>query len=123
MTAATPSAIGRRARRRGADGERDLARVLSAVLHVEAHRKATPYLPGIIAADVVGVEGLHVEAKRRERLCLPAALRQSTADAGPGEVAIVCHRANRCGWIVSAWLSDLPALARAVAGIAQRGPT
>ena len=46
---------GRRARRRGADGERDLARVLSAVLQVEARRKATPYLPGIIAADVVGV--------------------------------------------------------------------
>jgi hypothetical protein len=120
---ASAQIAGRRARRRGADGERDLARALSAVLHVEARRLATPYLPGIIAADVVGVEGLHVEAKRRERLCLPAALRQSAADAGPGEVGIVCHRANRCGWIASAWLADLPALARAVARIAQRGPT
>ena len=69
------------------------------------------------------MNGVHVESKRRERLSLPAALRQSAADAGSGEVGIVCHRPNRCAWIVSAWLADLPALARAVARIAQRGPT
>ena len=70
--------------------------------------------PGFIAPDVYGLPGLHIEAKRRDRVSLPAALRQSREDAGNGEVPVVMHRGNGCGWIVSAWLADLLALSAAV---------
>ncbi len=105
---------GRGAQRKGADGEAELARVLSAMFGVECRRGASPYLPGIIAPDVYGLPGLHVEVKRRERVALPSALRQAKRDAPAGAVAIVAHRGNRQPWIVAVELVDLPQLARAV---------
>lgn len=105
---------GRGVQRKGARAERELAEILSAMFHTECRRGASPYLPGIIAPDILGLPAVHIEVKRRERFSLPAALRQSQADARAGDVPVVCHRPNRCPWIVSCWLSDLPALAAAI---------
>lgn len=60
--------------------------------------------------DLVGLENIHIEVKRRENVNLSAALEQAEADAqkfGDG-LPCVFHRANRQGWRVtmplSAWL-------------------
>ncbi len=103
--------------RKGADAERELARVLSALFGCEVKRLASPYLPGIVAPDVYGLPGVHVEVKRRERVALPAALRQAKHDARE-RVAIVAHRGNGHPWLATVELSDLPALAAALAGCA-----
>ena len=108
---------GKSSQRKGAHAERELAQVLSGVLGREVRKGSSPYLPGIIAPDVLGVEGIHIEAKRREAFSIPAALRQSRDDCQRGEVAVVCHRPSRCPWMITAQLEDLPQLARAVVAI------
>jgi hypothetical protein len=103
--------------------ERELASLLSAMFRVECRKGSSPYLSGFEAADVLGLPGIHIEAKRRAVLSLPAAVRQSQQDACPGDVPIVCHRPNRCGWMVSLSLDDLPRLAAAVASLTDRHRT
>lgn len=60
--------------------------------------------------DLYGLDGIHIEIKRREAVNLSAALAQAEADAqkfGDGLPAVF-HRANRKPWTVSmpldAWL-------------------
>jgi hypothetical protein len=108
---------GRTAQRKGKRGEIELAAVLSAMFRCDCRRGASPYLPGMIAPDVIGLPGIHVEVKRRGLFSLPSALRQSQADALPDETPIVAHRPNRCPWIVSVALSDLPRLAAAITSL------
>ena len=64
--------------------------------------------------DVVGLDGVHVEAKRVERLNLPAAMAQSKADARPDEVPIVCHRSSRQPWLITLELADMPDFIEAI---------
>ncbi len=80
----------------------------------DCRRGASPYLPGLLAPDVIGLPGVHIEVKRRGLFSLPSAMRQSQADAAPGETPIVCHRGNGSPWLVTVELSDLPRLAAAV---------
>lgn len=47
------------------------------------------------AADLIGVPGLSVEAKRVERLAFPAALRQAVRNAADDEMPVVVNRRNR----------------------------
>ena len=112
---------GRSSQRKGAKAERELARELTAVLGVECRKGSSPYLPGLIAPDVLVPDGvpIHIEAKRRERFSIPAAMRQATEDAPTGHVPLVAHRPNRHPWMLTVRLSDLPRLARIVARIAQ----
>lgn len=105
---------GRQAQRKGASGERELAALLSAMFNADVRRGSSPYLPGIIAPDILGLPGVHIEVKRRGLFSLPSAMRQSQADAAPGETPIVCHRGNVARWLVTCELSDLPRLADAV---------
>ena len=58
--------------------------------------------------DVVGVDGIHVEVKRVERLNVPAAMEQAIRDAerfGDGRPALF-HRRNRGQWLVTMRLRD-----------------
>ncbi len=114
---------GRASQAKGSRAERELAQVLSSTLGCECRKGSSPYLPGLIAPDVLGLPGIHVEAKRRERFSIPAAMNQAAADARRGDVAIVAHRPNRHGWMVTVQLADLPRLARAVMAITQAGAT
>lgn len=52
-------------------------------------------------ADVIGLEGFHIEVKRTERLKLDEAMRQSTSDARRGEIPIVVHRKSNQQWLVT----------------------
>lgn len=57
-------------------------------------------------ADVVGMDGFHIECKRVEKLNLESAIDQSVRDARDGEIPIVCHRKNRKEWLVTIRLKD-----------------
>lgn len=108
---------GKSSQRKGAHAERELAQVLTETLGSEVRKGSSPYLPGLIAPDVYGVAGVHIEVKRRENFSIPAALKQSRNDCQMNEVATVCHRPNKCPWMITVQLEDLPRLARAVIDI------
>lgn len=52
-------------------------------------------------ADVVGLPGVHIEAKAVERLNLYDAMSQSKRDARQGEIPVVIHKKNRCNVLVT----------------------
>ncbi len=104
---------GRRSRSKGARGERQAARELSRVLGVPARRGQQ--FSGVEGKDVVvGLDGLHVEVKRCEKLSLYPAIEQARRDAGTGEVPLVLHRRNGKPWLVILELEDLKNLTRTI---------
>ena len=86
-------------RRKGADGERELAQVLKR-LGFET-RRGCQYSAANGDADVVGVEGLHIECKRVEKLNIDTAMQQSRRDARENEIPVVMHRKNHKTWLVT----------------------
>lgn len=91
-------------RQKGTGGERELA---------AAYREAgfdcarTPNSGGLhIKGDVVGVPGLHVEAKRTERLRLFEALKQAEREAPADAIPALHFRRNRDGWYVALRFED-----------------
>ena len=104
---------GRRSRSKGARGERQAARELSRVLGVPARRGQQ--FSGVEGKDVVvGLEGLHVEVKRTEKLSLYPAIEQARRDAAAEEVPLVLHRRNGKPWLVIVELEDLKKLTRTI---------
>lgn len=91
-------------RNKGADGERELAKILREYGY-DAHR-GQQYSGFQGDPDVVGLPGIHIECKRVERLNLDAAMEQSRRDARKGEVPVVIHRRNRKPWVVTMDLAD-----------------
>ena len=63
-------------------------------------------------ADVIGIDGLHIECKRTEQLRLWEALGQAQRDARAGEIPVVMHRANRRDWVAIMTLDDFAELYR-----------
>lgn len=57
-------------------------------------------------ADVVGLEGIHIEVKRVERLNVSQAIRQAIRDKADDEIPIVAHRKNREEWKVTMLADD-----------------
>ena len=57
-------------------------------------------------ADVVGLPGLHIEAKAVERLNLYDAMAQSKRDARSEEIPVVMHKKNNCKILVTLELAD-----------------
>ena len=49
-------------------------------------------------ADVVGVEGLHIECKRSERVTEEDFIKQAERDARKGQIPIVMYRKNGEQW-------------------------
>lgn len=96
-------------RRKGAEGERELANELRKYGY-DAHRgvqyKGSPDSP-----DVVGIEGFHIECKRVEKLNIEEAMQQSERDAGDN-VPLVIHRKNQEEWKVTMRLDDFIELIR-----------
>ena len=96
-----------RSTRKGANGEREVMGIL--------RERGYPVERGGTQSfgqrpDLYGLDGIHIEVKRREAVNLSAALAQAEADAqkfGDGLPAVF-HRANRKPWTVSmpldAWL-------------------
>ena len=52
-------------------------------------------------ADVVGLPGIHIEVKRREKLQIYDAIDQAKRDAKSGALPAVFHRKNNCEWLVT----------------------
>lgn len=57
-------------------------------------------------ADVVGLEGIHIEVKRVERLNVSQAIGQAIRDKTDEEIPIVAHRKNREPWLITMTADD-----------------
>ena len=104
-------------RRKGKRAELELAAKLRDILGVEA-RRGQQYSGANGDADVIGIPGVHIEAKMVERLNLMEAFDQSERDAKKnGEIPVVIHRRSRKPWFITLRLEDLPELAEIINGI------
>ena len=86
-------------RAKGAKGERELARTLGEYGY--KCRRGQQYCGANGDADVVGLNGVHIECKRVEKLNLYDAMAQSKHDARATELPAVFHRKNNCNWLVT----------------------
>lgn len=89
---------------KGKAGERELAKKLREYGFEDAKR--TQQYCGVAGdADLIGLDGIHIECKRVQRLNIHEAMRQATADA-KGEMPAVFHRRNHAKWMVTMYLDD-----------------
>lgn len=96
---------------KGKKGEREFA-TLCRKHGFENARRGQQY-NGLDGQDVVGLEGIHIEVKRVERLNIDEAMRQAIRDSKEGEIPIVAHRRNREEWKVTMRAKDWFELYRA----------
>ena len=92
-------------RRKGATGERELAHKLN---EYGFNTRRTVQYNGKAddgEADLVGLQNIHIECKRVEKLNLQDAMAQAIHDA-KGKLPAVFHRKNHCEWLVTMRLSD-----------------
>lgn len=85
-------------RDKGCRGERELANKLKE--YGFDCRRGQQFCGNNGDADVVGLEGFHIECKRVEALSLYKALSQAKGDAKDGDMPVVMHRKNNCEWVV-----------------------
>ena len=57
-------------------------------------------------ADVVGVPGIHIECKAREKTELYDWMAQAKSDAREGELPVVIHKKNNCAVLVTMEFDD-----------------
>lgn len=95
--------MGKMSRDKGKRGEAEVAHLLKSYGY-EAKR-GCQYHGGPDSPDVTGIDGLHIEVKRVERLDLDAAMEQSIRDAGE-DMPVVMHRRSRKPWKVTLLLDD-----------------
>lgn len=91
-------------RQKGARYERELARKFRSEGYDA--RRGQQYSGANGDADVVGLPGIHVEAKRVERLNIHCAMDQAVRDAREGELPTVFHRKNNCETLVTMRIGD-----------------
>jgi len=97
--------LGAKSQRKGAAAERELAAILRERGY-DARRGGSLSFGEV--PDLYGLDGVHIEVKRREGVNMAAALRQAAADAekfGDG-LPCVFHRSNRQSWKVTMELSN-----------------
>ena len=102
-------------RRKGANGEREISHILQEYGYEARRGQQFSGLNG--DADVVGVEGLHIEVKRVQNLNVEKALQQAERDAREGEMPSVFHRKDREKWKVTIRLEDFIKLWRIQEGV------
>lgn len=90
-------------RTKGAAGERELARALQD-RGVNCHRGYVQFKQ----SDLIGIDDIHVECKRVEKLNIHTAMEQAKAEAIKREDGrpTVFHRRNRTEWLVTMRLDD-----------------
>lgn len=89
-------------KRKGKEGELEFVKLCRAYGYNA--RRGQQY-SGIEGKDVIGLPGVHVEVKRRERFDLYNAVGQAVRDA-KGELPMVAHRKNNCGWLITMRAED-----------------
>jgi Holliday junction resolvase len=91
-------------KRKGARGEREYA-VLCREQGYENVRRGQQY-HGLEGDDIVGLEGVHVEVKRVQKLNIDKAMDQSKKDATAEEIPTVAHRKNNAEWLTTMLTTD-----------------
>lgn len=95
---------------KGAKGERELSRLLKEYGYDT--RRGVQYCGANGDADVIGLPGIHIEAKRVERLNIYEAMEQAINDSGANKMPFdydlptVFHRKNNHSWLVTMRLED-----------------
>lgn len=93
-------------KRKGAEGERELAEKLRGLGFSQA-RRGQQFRGGQDSPDVAdAIPGVHIECKRVEQLRLWDAIAQAESDAGDS-IPVLMHRRNRSPWLVTVCLEDL----------------
>lgn len=97
--------MGKASQRKGRKGEKELAELLQAYGY--DMRVGTALNFGT-EADVSGLPGIHIEAKRTEKFRLSDAMTQAVSDSERFHDGIpaVFHRSNRRPWTVTLLLKD-----------------
>lgn len=92
-------------RRKGKQGELELAKFLREHGYTDAHR-GQQFKGGGDSPDVVGIPGVHLECKRVEKGSLYDWLAQAQQDAAAGAMPVVAHRRSRKEWVAILSLTD-----------------
>lgn len=103
-------------RNKGSAGERELANLLRDTYGYDT-RRGQQFCGANGDADVIGLDGIHIECKRVERLNVSDAMAQSIRDARQGEMPTVFHRKNREQWLVTMRLDDFMSLYANMKGV------
>lgn len=104
--------MGKFSRSKGKRGELELVHGLQELGFREVHR-SQQYRGAAESADVIGVPGIHIEAKRCERFSIYAAYEQAVHDSeGAEDIPTVFHRRNGKPWLVVMSLEDWARLYR-----------
>jgi Holliday junction resolvase len=98
-------------RQKGKRGELELAHFLEQWGY--EMRRGQQYSGSNGDADVVGIDGLHIECKRTNNLRLYDAMEQSKNDARLGEIPVVMHRRDRGEWLCTLRLTNFMELWKA----------
>lgn len=85
-------------RAKGAKGERELANKLKEYGY---NGRRGQQFSGLEGEDVVGLDYIHIECKRVEKLNIDEALKQSKRDAKNNQMPVVFHRKNGEKWKVT----------------------
>ncbi|QOV18933.1 hypothetical protein INP51_14005 [Blautia liquoris] len=96
-------------RNKGAKGERELSNILKEKGFTDC-RRGQQYCGSNGDADVVGLQGIHIECKRVQKLNLENAMQQAINDAREDEIPAVFHRQDRKKWKVTLLLDDFVTL-------------
>ena len=91
-------------RQKGAAFERKVANILKQYGY--DCRRGQQYCGSNGDADVIGLEGIHIEAKAVERLNIYEAMEQAKRDARENELPAVFHKKNRKEILVTMTLKD-----------------
>ena len=105
-------------RQKGAAAEREIAKILREHGYADA-RRGQQFHGGADSPDVLGIEGVHIEVKRVEKLNLTDAYAQSKRDADPSEIPIVVHRKSREPWMVTMSFEDFLTIWGAIPGLGE----
>lgn len=92
-------------KQKGARFERALANILKKDYGYDT-RRGQQYCGANGDADVVGLPGIHIEAKHQERMQLYDWMAQSKSDAKDGEIPAVFHKKNNCEILVTVPLNE-----------------
>lgn len=91
-------------KQKGKRGELEIAKTLRE--HGYPARRSVQYNGVQGCADVIGIEGLHIEVKRVERLNIEEAMSQARRDAKNGDIPVVFHRRNNKPWLATLSLEN-----------------
>ena len=92
-------------KQKGKAGELEFANLCKRHGHKDA-RRSQQYAGINNDADVVGLDGIHIEVKRVEKLNVSVAMEQAIRDKKADEKPIVAHRKNHEPWLITMLADD-----------------